>query len=79
MLVCGRWTLLECVNWTNVGLDHLAPLGSDPCDEAEYIHLPLGSHHVQHRINYDEGPRPPDTRAKRDGQNNNRTYCKLND
>lgn len=58
----------KCVNWTNIGLDHLAPLGSDSCDEAEHVHLPLGSHHVQHRIDYDEGARPPDTRTRRDRQ-----------
>lgn len=62
-------TSSECVNRTNIGLDHLAPLGSDSRDEAEHVHLPLGGHHVQHRVDHDEGARPPDTRATRDTQN----------
>lgn len=66
--------LLECVKLTNISLDHLAPLGSDSCDEAENVHLPLGSHHVQHCVDYDEGARPPDTRTAREMKNKRRNH-----
>lgn len=52
---------------TNIGLDHLAPLGSDSRDEAEHVHLPLSTHHVQHGVDNDEGARPPDTRTNGEG------------
>lgn len=50
-----------------VSLDHLTALRPDPGDEAEHVHLPLGHHHVQHGVDDDEGARPPDARADRQG------------
>lgn len=50
---------------TNISLDHLTALSSDPGDEAKDIHLPLGDHHVQHSINHNEGARPPHPGADR--------------
>lgn len=51
---------------TYISLDHLTALSSDPGDEAKHVHLPLSDHHVQHRINHNEGARPPHTSTDRE-------------
>lgn len=68
--------LVEGQHWTYISLDHLTALSSDPGDKAEYVHLPLSHHHVQHGIYDNECTCSSHSRARTDKEvERNETYC----
>lgn len=48
---------------THICLDELRALLSNLGDEPKHVNSLLRVHHVDHGVDYDEGPSPPDTGA----------------